>query len=150
MDELDRLILNELTEDARKSFRSIGLKVKKATDTVINHFNKLKEKGVIRGSTVVMNLKRINYEGLAAFHLDSIHKEDLGPDTILKALIEMPNIIVATKTMGKHDLLALAVVHDLEHYCELGGEIACIPGVKKIESSVWSADESIHAQYFLI
>ncbi|MBD3206548.1 AsnC family transcriptional regulator, partial [Candidatus Bathyarchaeota archaeon] len=45
MDELDKLILDQLTEDARKSFRSIAIKAGKATDTVINHFNKLVEDG---------------------------------------------------------------------------------------------------------
>jgi hypothetical protein len=33
--------------------------------------------------------------------------EQLGSDIILLTLIEMLNIVVATKTLGKHDLLAL-------------------------------------------
>jgi Lrp/AsnC family transcriptional regulator for asnA, asnC and gidA len=150
MDELDHLIVEELTEDARKSFRSIALKAGKATDTVINHFNKLVEEGVIRGSTLVMNIGKIGYEGMAVFHLDSVHTDDVNPDTILGKLIEMPNIIVATRTMGKHDLLALAVVHNLKHYGELGREISEIDGVMKMESSIWAAEEPIHPQYFII
>lgn len=150
MDELDKLIVDELSEDARKSFRSIAIKAGKATDTVINHFNKLVEDGIIRGSTLVMNLDKIGYEGMAVFHLDSIHTENVNPDTILRKLIEMPNIIVATRTMGKHDLLALAVVHNLKHYGELGREISEIGGVMKMESSIWAAEEPIHPQYFII
>ena len=38
MNELDKKIIEALTEDARTSFRSIAVKTDKSTDTVINHY----------------------------------------------------------------------------------------------------------------
>jgi len=128
MNELEKYIVETLTADARLSFRKIAGEVDKSTDTVINHYNQ---------------------------QIDVITSRGADPNTILETLIKMPNIIVATKTVGEHDLLVLAVVHDLPHYSQLGKEIAQIPGVKipgvkNISSNVWPAKEEICPKYFII
>jgi len=150
MNELEGHISDALTDDARLSFRKIAAQVDKSTDTVINHFNRMVERGEIRGSTVVVDAGNIGYEGVAAFQIDATASRGADPNAILEALIKMPNVIVATKTVGEHDLLALAVVHDLPHYSRLGKEIAEIPGVKNISSNVWPAAEEICPKYFII
>lgn len=122
----------------------------KSTDTIINHFNSMKDDGLIRGSTVVVDTDKINYEGIAAFEIDTTSNGDVDSNSILQTLIEMPNVIVATKTVGEHDLLALAVIHDLKHYQKISLEIAEIRGVKDITSSVWSGNEKINPKYFII
>ena len=150
MNELDRYIAEALTTDARLSFRKIAGDVDKSTDTVINHYNQMVERGEIRGSTVVVDAERIGYEGVAAFQIDVTTSRGADPNNILETLIKMPNVIVATKTVGEHDLLALAVVHDLPHYSQLGKEIAQITGVKNISSNVWPSKEEICPKYFII
>ncbi len=150
MNELDRQIAEALTADARLSFRKIAGRVEKSTDTVINHYNQMVERGEIRGTTVVVDTAKIGYEGVAAFQIDATTSKGADPNAILDALIEMPNIIVATKTVGEHDLLALAVIHDLPHYAQMGKEIAEIPGVKDISSNIWPATEEICPKYFII
>ncbi len=150
MNELDRHITEALTADARLSFRKIAGEVDKSTDTVINHYNQMVDRGEIRGSTVVVDAERIGYEGVAAFQIDVITSRGADPNNILETLIKMPNVILATKTVGEHDLLALAVVHDLSHYSQVGKEIAQIPGVKNISSNVWPANEGICSKYFII
>ncbi len=150
MKELDQYIAEALTDDGRLSFRKIARRVEKSTDTVINHYNRMVEREEIRGSTVVVDAGKIGYEGVAAFQIDATTSMGADPNAILEALIEMPNVIVATKTVGEHDLLALAVIHDLTHYSQLGKEIAEIPGVKNISSNVWPTSEEICPMYFII
>jgi DNA-binding Lrp family transcriptional regulator len=150
MNELDKHIAEALTDEARLSFRKIAGQVEKSTDTVINHYNQMVERGEIRGSTVVVDSRKIGYEGVAAFQIDATTSRGADPNAILESLIKMPNVIVATKTVGEHDLLALAVIHDLPHYAQMGKEIAEIPGVKDISSNVWPATEEICPKYFII
>lgn len=150
MSELDKKIIESLTEDARLSFRKIANLTERSTDTIINHFNKMIEEGSVRGSTVVVDTDKINYQGIAAFEIDTTSSGDVDSNSILKTLIEMPNIIVATKTVGEHDLLALAVIHDLRHYQSISMEIAEIKGVKDMKSSIWSGNEKINPKYFII
>ena len=147
---LDKEIVDYLTEDARMSFRKIAKRTDKSTDTIINHYNRLKETGDIRGSTVVVDIEKIGYQGIAAFEIDVTSSTDITSNKIMETLIVMPNVIVATKTVGEHDILALAVIHDLKHYQQISVEISQIQGVKNLSSNIWSGNNKILPKYFII
>ncbi len=151
MDEVDRKIIDALTMDARTSFRKIAKELDRSPDTIINRYQRLKESGEVRGSTVVVDPRAIGYSGMAAFHIDA-GSEGSKTDTnrILRTIIKMPNIIVATKTVGNHDLLALGVIHDFDHMMKLGTEIAAIPGIQTIQAAVWAGGGEICPRYFII
>ncbi|MDH5687461.1 MAG: Lrp/AsnC family transcriptional regulator, partial [Candidatus Bathyarchaeota archaeon] len=143
MDEVDLSIIERLTEDARMSFRKIAKELGVSPDTVINRYVKLQEKGVIRGSTVVINPKKIGYHGMAVFLIDASPSHVLATEAtidsslILDKLIQMRNIILATKTVGDHDLLAISVARDFEQLIKIGVDIAKIPGVEDLQVSFW-------------
>jgi Lrp/AsnC family transcriptional regulator for asnA, asnC and gidA len=152
MDEIDEKIIDALTNDARTSFRKMAKELDRSPDTIINRFEKLIDAGDVRGSTVVVEPLKIGYEGMAAFHIDVSTSGGAKTDStsILKTLIKMPNIIVATKTVGDHDLLALGVIHDFDHLMRLGREIAAIPGIKNIQTALWTGSGEICPRYFII
>ena len=152
MDEVDQKIVEMLTEDARMSFRKIAKVLDKSPDTIINRFQRLLDSGNVRGSTVIVDPKLIGYEGMAAFHIDVSQNSGAKPDStkILKTLIKMPNIIVATKTVGDHDLLAIGVIHDFNHLMRLGKEISAIPGIKSIQTALWASESEVCPKYFII
>jgi len=158
MDETDLTIIKLMTEDARVSFRKIAKELKVSPDTVISRYKALQEKGVIRGSTVVLNPKKIGYKGMAAFMIDTsptniIATEATQPEEssyILETLIKMPNIILATKTVGDHDMLAIAVIKDVEHLIATGREIAEISGIKDLRVTFWVEKAELHPKYFII
>jgi len=157
MDETDLLIIKKLTEDARMSFRKIAKELGVSPDTVINRYRALQEKEVIRGSTVVINPKKIGYNGMAAFMIDASPTHILATEAtppeispILEKLIKMQNIILATKTVGDHDLLAISVVRDFEHLITTGADIAKIPGVKDLQVSFWVEKAELCPKYFII
>lgn len=152
MDEIDAKIIEILSGDARTSFRKIAKELDRSPDTVINRYQRLREAGDIRGSTVVVEPRMIGYEGMAAFHIDVSTSGGGKTDStsILKTLIKMPNIIVATKTVGDHDLLAIGVIHDFDHLMRLGKEIAEIPGIKSIQTALWAVSGEICPRYFIV
>ena len=158
MDETDSIIIKLMTEDARVSFRKIARELKVSPDTVISRYKALQEKGVIRGSTVVINPKKIGYTGMAAFMIDTsptniIATEATQPEEssyILETLIKMPDIILATKTVGDHDMLAIAVIKDVEHLIATGSDIAKILGVKDLRVSFWVEKTELHPKYFIV
>ncbi len=151
-EEIDRKIIDDLTKDARKSFRSMAKELDRSPDTVINHYQKMQGEGLIRGSTVIIEPRMLGYEGTVAFHVDvtSSGPGKTDPTSILKSLSKMPNIIVATKTVGDHDLLAIGVIHDFEHLMKLGREIAEIPGVANIQTAMWASRGPINPRFFII
>jgi len=157
MDETDALIIKRMTENARVSFRKIAEELGVSPDTVITRYKSLQEKGVIRGSTVILDPKKIGYKGMAAFMVDTSstnittmeNTQHIG-SSILEKVIKMPDIILATKTVGDHDLLAIAVIRDVEHLIETGMAIAEIRGVKDLHVSFWVEKAELHPKYFII
>jgi Lrp/AsnC family transcriptional regulator for asnA, asnC and gidA len=157
LDETDLFIINKLIEDARTSFRKIAEELGLSPDTVINRYTALQEKGVIRGSTVVINPKKIGYPAMAVFMIGTSPTHILANETvpvdsslILDTLIKMRDIIVATKTVGDCDLLAIGVIMDFEHLINVRNEIAKIPGVKDLEVSFWTEKTELCPKYFVI
>ena len=157
MDETDFFIIKQMTADARVSFRKIAKELGVSPETVISRYRTLQKKGVIRGSTVVLDPKRIGYKGMAAFMVDTslTHlktSEATTPKTssILEKVIKMPDIILATKTVGDYDLLAIAVIRDVEHLIATGKEIARIPGVSDLHVSFWVEKAELYPKYFII
>ena len=123
-------------------------------DTIIDRYNALQEKGVIRGSTIVLNPKKIGYKAMAVFMIDISPSKDnesrFDSNEILETLIKMRNIIVASKTVGDHDLLAIGVVKSFQHLFAVRDEIAAIPGVKDMDVSFWSEITELSPKYFVI
>lgn len=157
MDEIDMHIIKKLTDDARISFRKIAEELKISADTVISRYRKLQENGVIQGSTVVINPRKVGYHCTAAFLIDASPPHILGNEVdpndsslILDRLISMPNIILATKTVGDHDLLAIGVARDFKHLIYIGNNIAGIPGVKDMQVSFWVEKSSLCPKYFIV
>jgi Lrp/AsnC family transcriptional regulator, regulator for asnA, asnC and gidA len=155
LDDIDRVIIDTLTKDARTSFRQIAVKLKVSPDTIIDRYKALREKGVIRGSTIVVNPKKIGYNAMAVFMIDisplkENSKNPFDSSLILETIIKMRNIIVASKTVGDHDLMAIGVVKDFQHIFAIRDEIATIPGVRDMEISFWSEIKELYPKYFVI
>ncbi len=155
MDNLDLAIIEALTKDARTSFRQIAAEQNVSPDTIIDRYAALQEKGVIRGSTIVVNPKSIGYPAMAVFMIDTSPAKDenkfgFDSSSILETLIKMRSIIVATQTVGDHDLLAIGVLKDFKHLFYVRDEIAAIPGVGDMEVSFWTDIKELSPKYFVI
>jgi Lrp/AsnC family transcriptional regulator for asnA, asnC and gidA len=157
MDKTDLAIIEKLVKDARISFRKIAEDLGVSPDTVISRYAALQKEGVIRGSTIVINPKKIGYQAMATFMIDISPSHIVGTEStpadssrILDQLIQMPNIIVATKTVGDNDLLAIGVVFDFEHLTKVRNEIEKIPGVKDMQISFWVEKTELCPKYFIV
>ncbi|MCW4028051.1 MAG: Lrp/AsnC family transcriptional regulator [Candidatus Bathyarchaeota archaeon] len=154
MDNIDLCIIEALIADARTPFRQIAIKLNVSPDTIIDRYNALQAKGVIRGSTIVLNPKMIGYSAMAVFMVDvspiSDETNQVDSSEILKELIRLKDIIVASKTVGDHDLMAIGVVKDFKHLFAIRKEIAAIPGVKDMDVSFWSEITELSPKYFVI
>ena len=157
MDKIDLAIIDKLTKDARMSFRRIAEDLGVSPDTIINRYAALQKDGVIRGSTIVINPKKIGYQAMAVFMIDIspthiVANEATPADSslILERLIQMPNIIVAAKTVGDNDLLAIGVALNFEHLVKIRNDIERIPGVRDMQISFWVEKTELCPKYFIV
>ena len=62
VDELDRRILAELSENSRRSYRQMARRLAVATGTVVKRVKRLEAEGVIRTYTVSVDHEKLGYE----------------------------------------------------------------------------------------
>ena len=147
MDDMDMGILDALKEDARTSFRAIAKRLNISPDTVGNRYERLRKEGVIIGSTVVVDPSKIGYTFIARF---GINVRPAYSSQVLKQLIRFPSVIIASKLVGSHDLMAISVVKDMSHLWKLRDTILEMPYVEKMEVGIWIETMRLLPHFFII
>ena len=146
-DNIDITIIEMLKKDARISFREIARKINVSPDTISNRFERLKDQGFIISSTVIINPKKIGYSFIARFGIDV---KPAYSSQVLEEIIKIPSVIVASKLVGKYDLISIIVVKNFQHLCELRNFILDMPYVEKVDTSTWINTMELCPYYFLI
>lgn len=147
LDRIDNTILEMLKNDARTSLREIARLLNISPDTVSNRFERLKEQGIIINSTVIINPTKIGYSFISRFGIDVKPSHS---SQVLEEIIKIPSVIVASKLVGKYDLISIIVVKNFKHLCELREIILEMPYVEKVETSMWINTMELCPYYFLI
>ncbi len=62
VDDLDTKILQQLSKNARQSYRQIARKLRVSTGTVLTRIRRLEETGVIKGYTVLLDTEKLGYQ----------------------------------------------------------------------------------------
>jgi len=147
LDSTDLEILEALKADARTSFREIAKRLSVSPDTVGNRFERLRNEGLIIGSTVVLDPSKIGYTFIARF---GINVRPAYSSQVLEQLIRFPSVIVASKLVGSHDLMAISVVKDMPHLWKLRDAILEMPYVEKMEVGIWIETMHLLPHLFII
>jgi len=130
MDETDIQIVKELVNNSRISFRRLAKKIGISTQSVIRRYSKLKDT-VIPHSSITIDLTKLGYVGTAVFLVNTSQQMDC--DEILKQILKIQNIIVATRLFGKSDIFLAAPILNIEQLFQLKKEIGSVPTVQQIE-----------------
>ena len=134
MDKIDEGILNELMNDPKKPFLTIAQKIQIAPVTVQARFEKLKKQGAIWGTTTIVDLSKIGFQGKAFLFASA--SQDYDPESTIKSLYEIPNVYLISEVMGKFDLLIIAIFHDISGIRETVRKIRDLKGIDKVEVSL--------------
>jgi DNA-binding Lrp family transcriptional regulator len=135
MDEVDERIVTMMTEDARISFRKMAKELDKSPDTIINRYQRLRDAGDVRGSTIVVE-PHDRLRGHGGLPQTSTSSGANGLHQHAKDTIKMPNIIVPQN--GRHHTSRHGI-HDFDR--PWLGRIAALPGIKNIQTALWAGDE---------
>jgi len=127
LDEIDIKILRALQKDIRTPFKEIALQCHISTDTIKNRYNKLMENEVIRGSTIVVDPKKMGQGNLVIIGVRVVQKFS---DSVLKMINKMKGLCVATKTIGQYDIEAIFLLKDIEQIGITKDQIEDFPQVK--------------------
>ena len=134
IDELDIKILRRLQSDARTPFKEIADQCNVTVDTIKNRFIALKERGVIRGSTIVVDPKKMGLGNLIILGIQIVERYS---DSVLNMIKKIPGLCVATKIIGEYDIEAIFLLEDIEQIGATKEIIEDFPQVKSVDIGIF-------------
>ncbi|MBK5192934.1 MAG: Lrp/AsnC ligand binding domain-containing protein [Flavobacteriaceae bacterium] len=144
IDGIDKIILNYLMEDARKSILEIARNIGISGAAIHQRLRKLEKSGLIEGSKLMINPKVLGYTTLAfvGVYLD---KAVSNPQAV-KRLKEIPEVIECHYTTGNWSIFLKILCKDNEHLMNvLNKDIQGIDGVSRTETFI-SLNQQIKRQ----
>lgn len=111
LDETDREILKILTEDCSLSFRRIARVLGKSPTVISKKIQKLKNMGLIKKCTAVVDHAKLGYKlmALILLNVEGAHIED-----VEETLSAENNVRSVYDITGEYDIAAIALFKDVE------------------------------------
>lgn len=134
LDKTDIKILRILQRDARIPFTYIAEQCNVSTDTIIRRFKNMKKKGVISGTTILLNPKKFGYEHIASFAVDVNYSHI---DDVIKLIREIPEILHCVPSIGRYSLFSIAIFKDFTRLSEVRDLIKSHPNVNSVSTNIW-------------
>ena len=135
MDAFDRQILQALEKDARKPYAEIAHQLGISNTMVHQRIAKLKQRGLLKGTSLVLDERMLGYEWGAFTGL--ILKEDSDSGAIVEALRKIPEVVECYYITGQYALYIRIIAQNREHMRQiLYDQIDHIPGILKTESLI--------------
>jgi len=141
IDNVDLNILNILTKDAKKPYTDVARKVHVSGGTVHVRMNKMEDAGVVLGSTLELDYKRLGYT-LTAFLGIFLSKSSLY-DQVFEQLILIDEIVTIHYTTGNYSMFLKLICKDTAHLKDiLHDRLQKIDGIVRTETII-SLEESL-------
>lgn len=134
LDQIDVKILKSLLVDARTNFSELAKECGVSNTTIHNRYEKLKDAGIITGSTLLVNFKAFNFEVYASFFI-SIDNQQISDFTAYLRRFNLGIHYDPIKNYNVHIVTPLASFKEVEKLKEF---IRKHPSVKEINSSIWT------------
>ncbi|MEL7459883.1 MAG: Lrp/AsnC family transcriptional regulator [Pseudomonadota bacterium] len=116
IDALDRKILAELQRDGDQSLDEIARKVGSSKTPVWNRIKKLREGGVIRQTTVVLDPDALGFEACFFVLIRTSSHEAEWQQRFLAALLSRPEVLEAHRLAGEIDYILKVRVANARAY----------------------------------
>lgn len=134
LDELDRKILDLLTQNARYTYSELGERLGLSRVAIKNRMDALEERGIIEGYTVIVNPQKLGSAVSCYYELEA--RPDALPE-ILRRLEACPTVTQIYRVTGGGCLHIHAVAADQEELERLMNEVLDrLPGVEKLTTRV--------------
>lgn len=141
LDEIDHQILDMLIDNTRIPFTDIAKKLLISAGTVHVRVKKMEEAGIIKGSSLMLDYKKLGYSFIAyvGVYLNNTSQTKF----VLERINDIPYVTVAHITTGKFNIFCKIRARSTEHAKEVIFLLDDIEGVYRTETMI-SLEESIN------
>lgn len=141
LDEIDHQILDMLIDNTRIPFTDIAKKLLISAGTVHVRVKKMEEAGIIQGSSLTLDYKKLGYAFIAYV---GVYLQKTSQTTfVLERISEIPYVTVAHITTGKFNIFCKVRARDTTHAKNVIFMIDDIEGVYRTETMI-SLEESLN------
>jgi len=140
LDKLDHQILDILIDDTRTAFTDIAKRLDISAGTVHVRVRKMEEAGIITGSTLNLNYKKLGYTFVA--YVGIFLRKTSQTKFVIERINEIPNIVEAHIPTGKFNVFCKIRARDTDHAKRIIYLLDDIEGVYRTETMV-SMEESL-------
>ncbi len=141
IDNLDRRILNIISQNARKPFKEVAEECGVSRAAIHQRVQRLVEMGVIIGSGYSVNPKSLGFQ-LCVYIGITLERASMYKSVVAQ-LEEIPEVVESHYTLGGYTILIKMYSKDDEHLMKLlNGKIQAIDGVATTET-LTSLDQKI-------
>lgn len=132
-DNLDVKIIESLSEDGRKSLRSVAEELDVSVTTISNHLDEMEEKGVIKGFKPVLNYPELGYTVTCAL---MIKAEGDSIRDLVDELEEEDSLLYVYEITGDFDVIAIGKFRNTEEMNDMIKKLLNSPMVKETNTNV--------------
>jgi DNA-binding Lrp family transcriptional regulator len=134
IDTIDITILRRLQQNARTKYSDIAKECNKSVDTIIKRFQKLKQKGIITNTTLLLDPHKFGDNIIANFSIDI---EPQSIKKVLEYLNQQEGILFNTHVMGKYNVFSIATRPNMNEINKLKEKIQSHNKVRDVRTSIW-------------
>ncbi|MBP93386.1 Lrp/AsnC family transcriptional regulator, regulator for asnA, asnC and gidA [Bizionia echini] len=141
LDDIDHQILEMLIDNTRVPFTDIAKKLVISAGTVHVRVKKMEEAGIIKGSSLTLDYKKLGYAFIA--YVGVFLQKTSQTKFVLERINEIPYVTVAHITTGKFNVFCKIRAKNTEHAKDVIFMIDDIEGVYRTETMI-SLEESLN------
>ncbi|MCC7401449.1 MAG: Lrp/AsnC ligand binding domain-containing protein [Chitinophagaceae bacterium] len=142
LDKLDLQIIQHMMDDAQVSYADLGKKLFVSGGTIHVRIKKLQEAGVVKGTKLDADLKKLGYDVIAFIGI-YLEKSSMY-DSVAKELQKVPEIVRLSYTTGNYSMFAEVVCRDIMQLRSvLHDQLQKIKGIERTETLI-SLEESFN------
>jgi len=141
LDDTDHQILDMLIENTRTAFTDIAKKLNISAGTVHVRVRKMEEAGIITGSSLRLDYKKLGYAFIA--YVGIFLQKTSQTQFVLERINEIPFVTVAHVTTGKFNIFCKIRAKNTSHAKDVIYQIDDIEGVTRTETMI-SLEESMN------
>lgn len=134
IDETDVAILRALQLDARTRYTDIAKQCTVSVDTIIKRYKKLKRRGLVKRTTILLDPRKFGKEVIANLSIDT---EPACIDEVITFLKEQDGVTFATHSMGSYDVFAIAMKRNMNEMNALKETIQSHTKVNDVQTNIW-------------
>lgn len=134
MDDTDVAILRALQLDARTRYTEIAKQCGVSVDTIIKRYKKLKRRGLVKSTTILIDPRKFGKEVIANLSIDT---EPACIDEVIRFLREQDGVTFATHSMGSYDVFAIAMKRNMNEMNALKETIQSHTKVNDVQTNIW-------------